>query len=66
MPSRALLGQRREQTIAPRARLAQVAGLERHANAFDGVVGKVGRVVAPPFAVIVPEVVIRIIRIDPK
>ena len=54
-----------EQLIAERARLAQIMGAEAFADAALGVVGQVQRVVQPPSAVVVPQMVVRVFLVDP-
>ena len=54
-----------EQLIAERARLAQIVGAEAFADAALGVVGQVQRVVQPPSAVVVPQMVVRVFLVDP-
>ena len=54
-----------EQLIAERARLAQIMGAEAFTDAALGVVGQVQRVVQPPSAVVVPQMVVRVFLVDP-
>ena len=54
-----------EKLIAERTRLAQIMGAETFADAALGVVGQVQRVVQPPSAVVVPQMVVRVFLVDP-
>ena len=53
-----------EQLIAERARLAQIASAETFADAARGVVRQVQRVVQPPSAVVVPQMMVRVSPVD--
>jgi len=54
-----------EQLIAERARLAQIAGAEVFADAARGVVRQVQRVMQPPSAVVLPQMVVWVFLVDP-
>ena len=53
-----------EQLIAERARLAQIMGAEAFTDATRGVVRKVQRVMQPPSAVVVPQMMVRVSPVD--
>ncbi len=59
------LPQSSEELISPFPSLLDIARSQGHADAFRGVVGVVRRVMTPPTSVVVPEVMVRIGRIDP-
>lgn len=54
-----------EDTVADGASLLDIAGLEREAEALRRGIGFVHRDVAPPHTPVVPEVVVRVVIIDP-
>ena len=47
-----------QKVVPPLAGLVDVLGLQRHSHAAGGFAGVVDRVVAPPGAVVVPDVVV--------
>ena len=53
-----------EQLIAERARLAQIASAETFADAARREVRQVQRVMQPPSAVVVPQMMVRVSPVD--